>query len=204
MGVVLAGMLSLHFQQAGGDGAGGFGVGCEGVGDRTQDLVEVRGGIVRGVRGREAAVETGEELDVAAGFAEGGQGVRWLRALGLADLSDRLQGVCVEGAGLTPAARPTNDLDRRHRKMAPCRLRFRRTRGWIIKHYAEYDPERERHFLTLEGGVRSYFPRNPCGATRFRRCVLQTELSRSARVDRSVGRRPQILLHTGRVAASAS
>ena len=35
----------------------------------------------------------------------------------------------------------------------------RRTRGYIIKNYAEYDAERRRHFLTLSSGVRSFFPK---------------------------------------------
>jgi len=35
----------------------------------------------------------------------------------------------------------------------------RRTRGYIIKKYADYDDERQRHYLTLSNGVRSYFPK---------------------------------------------
>ena len=35
----------------------------------------------------------------------------------------------------------------------------RRTRAWIMRHYSDFDPERNRYYLTLSGGVRSYFPR---------------------------------------------
>ena len=35
----------------------------------------------------------------------------------------------------------------------------RRTRGYIIKNYAGYDEDRQRYYLTLSTGVRSYFPR---------------------------------------------
>ncbi len=36
---------------------------------------------------------------------------------------------------------------------------IRRTRGHIIRNYAQYDAERERHYLTLSSGIRSYFPK---------------------------------------------
>ena len=35
----------------------------------------------------------------------------------------------------------------------------RRTRGYIIKNYAGFDEDHQRHYLTLSTGVRSYFPK---------------------------------------------
>ena len=43
----------------------------------------------------------------------------------------------------------------------------RRTRGYIIKNYAKYDEDHQRHYLTLSTGVRSYFPRRMPRTVKF-------------------------------------
>ncbi|HEX2999231.1 MAG TPA: DEAD/DEAH box helicase, partial [Armatimonadota bacterium] len=43
----------------------------------------------------------------------------------------------------------------------------RRTRGFIIKNYAVYDSERDRYYLTLPNGIRSYFPKRVAITLKF-------------------------------------